>query len=156
MRFEIFDKTKKEKILHILDNDYGIKKLPHLFLKSGEDKIRIFSGSLAKEEINLLAANLNIEIIGSKLCTLVKEHSRLNFDIMNLPSIKHQIKKSIFELDDNEVKLWMQGEDIRIMIPKEIEESKFIGVSHGNDFFGVARNHGFLKNYVPKERRVKK
>ena len=81
MKVEILDRTKKKKIMEELDKRYGINKLDYLFIKTGKDKVRMFSGELSWDEINEIAKRINIEIIGVPLCTFVDDDLRLNFDI---------------------------------------------------------------------------
>ncbi len=163
---DLLDKTKKKKILNLVEEEYGISELPHLFIKSGKDKIRIFSGSLSKEELNTLAKTIHVDSIGIKLLTLEKFNSkeslRLSFDILNMPEISSQITKNFIEINQEQLKTWLKGDNI-ILTKKEIEElkelnSEFIIIKHKDDFFGIAKNQinqGFLKNYVPKERRLR-
>ena len=152
MKVEILDKTKKNKILYVLEENYGIEKLPHLFIKSG-DRIRIFSGSLSREELSQLGKTLYIDLIGTKLGSIAEDNFRLSFDIMNLPIIKSQITKNILEINNEELEKWLRGGNIEI---NPNTENKFIPLKNNEDFFGIARNHkSFLQNYIPKERRLK-
>lgn len=92
-------------------------------------------------------------MIGARLCTLAENNIRLNFDIMNLPEIKKQITKNVVEINDEQLLIWLKGGNPEVE-PKI--KAKFIAVKHNGDFIGIARNREtFLKNYVPKERRVK-
>jgi len=153
MKIELLDKTKKKKILGLLEESYGISKLPHLFLKLGKDKYRIFSGNLSKEEIKDLEKNTRLEVIGSRLCTTSENSVRINFDMMNLPEIKSQITENIIEITDEQLNKWIKGENLDI---DSKTDARYIIIKHKNDFIGIARNQeGFLKNYVPKERRVR-
>jgi len=122
MKVELLDKSKKKKILNLLEENYGISELKYLFIKSGKDKIRVFSGSLSKEEINDLAKNTNIELIGARLCNLTGDGIRINFDIINLPEIKSQITENIQVLDDEKVIEWMKGNDLHID-PKKMKQN---------------------------------
>ena len=152
MNIDLLDKTKKNKILDILEENYGILKMPHLFLKSG-DRIRVFSGNLSKEELNTLGKNLHVDLIGTKLGTIAEDNFRLSFDIMNLPIISSQITKNIIEIDNEMSNKWLRGGNIDI-IPNT--ENKFISIKNNDDFLGIARNHKtYLQNYVPKERKIK-
>ncbi|MBI2628953.1 hypothetical protein HYW74_02630 [Candidatus Pacearchaeota archaeon] len=159
---DLLDKTKKKKILSLLDKEYGISQLPHLFIKSGKDKIRIFSGSLSKDELNNLAKTIHVDSIGIKLLTLEtfdgeKDGIRLSFDILNMPEIKSQITKNFIEITDEQLNSWLKGDNLDLDIKQNNKDlnSRFIIIKHNNDFFGIARNQGFLKNYVPKERRLR-
>ena len=148
----LLDNSKKKKILKMLNKAYGIEKLPHLFLQSGKDKIRIFSGSLSKEEIRELSKIVKVDSIGMKICNLAEESVRLNYDALNFPTIKEQITENIQEINESQLKEWMAGNDLQIT-PET--EAKFIVIKHKNQFYGIARNQGFLKNYIPKERRIR-
>ena len=150
---ELLDKTKKKRILEKLEKDYGVSKLPHLFIKTAKNKYRIYSGSLSKEEIIELVKNVNVELIGTRLCTIDDDDVRLTFDIMNLPIIKKQINKNIFEIHDNEVENRLRGNNIEI---ETKHDNKFLAIKHKKDFLGIGMNQrDHIKNYVPKERRIK-
>ena len=113
MNIQLLDKAKKKKIMQVLEEQYGIKKLPHLFIKSGKDKYRFYSGSLSKEEIMQFVKNINVEIIGAKFCKTDNQTIRLNFDVMNLLEIKNQIT-NIISIEDEKLKAWMSGEEIKL------------------------------------------
>ena len=153
MKIELLDKTKKKKILGLLEENYGVKELKHLFVKLGKDKYRIFSGNLSKEEIKDLEKNTRIEVIGSRICTTAENSVRINFDMLNLPEIKSQITENIIEITDEQLKEWLKGNNLEI---DSKTKARFVIIKHKNDFIGIARNQkNFLKNYVPKERRKK-
>ena len=150
---ELLDKTKKKKILEKLEEAYGVSKLPHLFIKTAKNKYRIYSGSLSKEEIIELVKNVNVELIGTRLCTIDDDDVRLTFDVMNLQIIKKKINKNIFEIPDNEVEKWLRGNNIEI---ETKSKEKFLAIKHKKDFLGIGVNQrDHIKNYVPKERRIK-
>src|SRR3989344_2996233 len=150
---EILDKTKKKKILNKLEEEFGIKKLNHLFIKSGNNRLRIFSGSLSKEELNTIAKKIHVELIGSRIVNIEKDDIRISFDAINIPEIKSQINKNIIEITDDQAKEWMKGNDLDIEI---VDKARFIIIKNKEDFLGVGKVQGtFIKNYVPKERRVK-
>ena len=153
MKIELLDKTKKKKILKQLENFYGISDLSYLFIKSGIGKYRIFSGSLSKEELNDLAKNTHVELIGSRIANTDDEDIRISFDAINIPEIKKQITENILEINDQQAEDWMKGNNLQI----EAEGKKrFIVIKHKDDFLGVGRVQGtFIKNYVPKERRIR-
>ncbi len=152
-KVEFLDKAKKKKVLNKLEEDYGINKLNYLLIRSGKENIRIFSGNLSKDELNLLAKNVNLELIGTKLCTITEEGIRLNFDLINLPEIKSQISKNIIDLNEDEAKKWMRGEDLKIDTKTK---EKFLVVKKAEDLLGIGKVYReILKNYIPKERRIK-
>ncbi|MEM3074515.1 MAG: hypothetical protein QW727_01065 [Candidatus Pacearchaeota archaeon] len=154
MKEEILNKTKKKKLIQKLGEDFGISHLNYLIIKSGKDKYRIYSGSLSKEELNTLAKNTQIELIGTRLGTWEKDGFRISFDSLNIPEIKNEIKKNIVEISDEKVKNWLKGEDLQV-INNITPNTKFVVIKNKDDFLGLARNQGFLKNYIPKYRRIK-
>jgi NOL1/NOP2/fmu family ribosome biogenesis protein len=153
MKVDLLDNTKKKKMLNMLEREYGIINLSYLVLETGKGKYRIYSGGLSREELNMLAKTINIEIIGAKICKIEEDKIRLDFDIINLPEIKKQINKNTFEISDKNVKQWMQGDNLNVKT--ESNASYFI-IKNKNDLLGTGQNAKVLiKNYIPKERRVK-
>ena len=152
-KVEFLDRTKKKKLVEELNKIYGIEELNYLILKTGAEKLRIYSGNLSIEEMNMLAKNINLQLIGTPLCTIKDNDVRLNFDAINIPEIKKQISKNILEISDEELTKWIRGNNIE----KSIDvNSKFMIIKNKDDFIGTAYNgKTFLKNYIPKERRVK-
>ncbi len=151
MKPSLLNSAKKKKIVQLLEKFYGISKLPYLLIQTGKRKYRIYSGSLSKEEINELGKNLHIELIGTRFCKINDEKLRINFDSVNISEIKSQVE-NVFELDDEQAKKWMNGENIET----NVEGGEFLIMKYSEDFLGVGQNRKtFIQNYVPKERRVK-
>ena len=153
MKVELLDNTKKKKLINYLNDSYGIEELPHLIIKSGNDKYRIYSGNLSKEELNELAKNIHVELIGNRIANIDKGDTRISFDAINIPLIKEQIDENILEINDEQTIEWMKGNDLQIKIETK---SRFVVIKNNNDFLGVGRvQRDFIKNYVPKERRIR-
>jgi NOL1/NOP2/fmu family ribosome biogenesis protein len=153
MKVELFDNTKKKKVIQILNNNYGITELPWLLIKTSKEKIRAYSGGLSWDELNELAKTIHIELVGMPLCSIIDENARINFDAINLPIIKNQIKENFIEITEEELKEWIKGNNIE---RESNLTAPFVLVRYKNDFFGVASNRRtFLQNYVPKERRIR-
>ncbi|MEK6893552.1 MAG: hypothetical protein AABX07_05090 [Nanoarchaeota archaeon] len=145
-----FIKTpEKRKIIAELNAQFGIEELPYLLLETGKEKLRAFSGNLSKEEILSLAEVANIEIIGAYL--LKKEHDfRLSFDAAHL--LKNKISKNILEINEEQAREWMRGNDLQI----KAEKGTFV-IKCKEDFLGCGKsNEEVLFNYVPKDRRRRK
>ncbi|MFA6022848.1 MAG: hypothetical protein WC781_02050 [Candidatus Pacearchaeota archaeon] len=152
MKVELFDRTKKQKIIDLLDENYGITKLPYLLIKTGKEKIRCFSGNLSWDELNNFGKIVHVELIGIRLCSVIDESIRINFDVENLPIIKEQMTKNIVEIDDEQIVEWLNGKSLEISSDLK---AQFVLIRNKEDFFGVASNRKtFLQNYVPKERRI--
>jgi NOL1/NOP2/fmu family ribosome biogenesis protein len=155
MKVEILDKAKKKRILQKIEKEYGISEMKELLVQTGKEKLRIYSGSLSREELNELGKNLNVEILGMQFLKSDNERVRLNFDVLNLPNIKKQIKSyAIFFLPDEDVKHWMNGGNIaneNFDFP-----GNYVLIENGGDFLGMGQiSKDTIKNYIPKERRTK-
>jgi len=155
MKVELLDNAKKKKIIEKLNYEYGIEKLPYLLIRSGKDKIRIYSGNFSKEELNELGKGLNVELLGISFLRPDQETYRISFDTINIPQIKNQITKNIIEIPDNQITEWFKGNSLENT--KKIDlNSKFVVIKNNNDLLGVAKgNQDTIFNYVPKERRVR-
>ena len=152
-KVELLNSTKKKKIMQMLEKEYGISNLNYLIVQTGKGKYRIYSGGLSRDELNMLAKTIHIEIIGAKICKVEEDKIRLDFDIINLPEIKKQINKNIIEIPDKDIANWMKGDNLNI---KTDLTSSYLIIKNNNDLLGTGQNAKVLiKNYVPKERRVK-
>lgn len=149
MRIHFIKSSQKKKILHELNEQFGIASLPYLLVESGKEKLRAFSGSLSKEEIFQLNQITNIEAIG--LYMLKKEQDfRLTIDATHL--LKEQIIKNIVQINDEQLNDWLKGQDLEI---QSSNETKII--QHKEDFIGSGKSNGKkIFNYIPKERRLRK
>jgi NOL1/NOP2/fmu family ribosome biogenesis protein len=160
MKVEILDRTKKKKIMEKISKNYGIEEIDGLFIKTGKEKIRLFTGEIGWGELNEFAKSVHIEIVGLQLCTVIDAEVRLNFDAINLPEIKNEIvkeDKSVFEASEEEIKKWLNGDNLDFdeEAGKKLD-GDFIVVKNQNDLFGVGKNRKtYVQNYVPKERRVR-
>ena len=145
----VYSKDKK-KILAKLNETYGIKKLPYLILQFGKEKYRIYSGNLSNEEIHLLNRNLRIENMG---LYFAKEHSGYEFRLTldGLQILKDQITKNILELTKEQADEWFRGHDLMIE-----SDSSFKVLKYEGEFIGCGKSTGeLIKNFVPKERRIR-
>lgn len=142
---------EKKKILEHLDSELGIKELNYQLIRSGNEKIRAFSGSLSKEQIEMLSKIVNVEVVG--IYFLKQEHDiRLSFDACHL--IKDKITKNIIEIDDEQYHKWIRGNDIEF--PSPIPQGVVV-ISYKGDLIGCAKaKDNIVLNYVPKERRLRK
>lgn len=149
MNAHFFSAAEKKQLLAELEEQFGIQDMPYLFLETGKEKVRAFSGSLSKDEILDLAKVANIEIIGLYIAR--KEHDlRLSFDATQL--LKLQISKNIIDLSKEQAREWLRGNDLEIVAPKGTAVMRC-----GADMLGCGKSTGErIANHVPKERRIKK
>lgn len=141
--------TDKKKIQKKLNEQFGIASLPYLLLQFGKEKIRLYSGSLSKEELYKLDNELRIENIGLYFAKLEKDGLRLTLDGVQL--LKNQITKNILELSDKQADDWLKGNDLEIHSDKSFKILK-----NNSEFIGCGKSTGEkITNFVPKERRIK-
>lgn len=148
MNIHFLRTPEKRLILEQLKQQFGIEDLPYLLVESGKEKIRAFSGSMSKEEIEELSTVAQIESIG--LYLIKKEHDlRLSFDGAQI--LSKQVKKNIVEITDIDYQEWIRGYDLPIQVP-----SGTYLIKYNTDFIGCAKSNGEkLINHIPKERRLK-
>ena len=146
---KIIRSTPKKKMIQQLNEQYGISDLPYLLLQFGKEKIRLYSGSLSAEELNILDANLRIENMGLYFAKEQRDGIRLTLDGVQL--IKNQITKNILKVDDEQAKEWLKGNDLLIKA-----DNVFKIIKNNNEFLGCGKSTGEkITNFVPKERRIK-
>lgn len=142
---------KKKKLIQELEEIYGIDKLDYVLLETGKEKIRGFSGTMSKDEINKLSEIARIEIIG--LYLFREENGGLRLGLDGVHMLKDKINKNVIEISESEIENWMKGQDLDV---KEEGKGIFI-VKSGDDFFGSGiLKDGKLINFVPKERRIRR
>ena len=158
MKIHLMDKTKKKKFLAEVGY-LGKLKTKNLFLMTGLEKIRAYSGSLSKDEIMALWRMFPIEGLGMYFGKLtinrhgVKE-ARLSTDALHL--MKDQITDNILDLDEEQVLVWFSGKNFEL----KGEQKKFkdyVAVRFEKDFIGTGKvsRDGVLQNFLPKERRIR-
>jgi len=121
-------------------DDFGKK---YIMIQSDED-INIITHDLAEFSFE----TLRINTAGMYFCNVKKGLIRLSIEgsqIIGLLATHH-----VEELDDEEIKLWMTGNDL------EKQGEGFVIIKHKNDFMGTGRftDDGRLLNFVPKIRRL--
>jgi len=141
--------SQKKKIIKKLNEQFGISKIPHLFLQFGKEKIRLYSGDFDKEELLELDKNIRIESIGLYFAKIQNDGIRLSLDGTIL--LKSQITKNILELSDKQSEEWFKGNDLDLKLDKNFKILKNKG-----DFIGTGKSTGEkITNSMPKERRIK-
>jgi NOL1/NOP2/fmu family ribosome biogenesis protein len=154
----LLDAAKKKKIIDKLGY-LGIKKIPHLLIQTGRERITAFSGFISREEISELGRLLSIEGIGLYFAKDTLEGFRVSLDALHL--LKKEISSNIIEIDEKQEREWFLGRPV-ILNPEQSERFKgiggFVAVKSGEDFIGTgrkAKNQNVVSNFLPKERRVK-
>ncbi|MEK6880044.1 MAG: hypothetical protein AABY22_10570 [Nanoarchaeota archaeon] len=150
MILHFLTKTEKEKTELKLKDQFGISKLPDKILQTGKEKIRIFTGSFSEKEIEKLSKTTHIEGIG--LYIAKEENNQLRISIEGTHLLKDQIKRNIFELNEQQKEEWLQGQDLQIHTGKK---GVFI-MEYNGDFIGSGKiSEEKISNFIPKGRRIK-
>lgn len=146
---EILKRNKKKEVEELLEKEFGIKiPVPYHLVRQGKDKIRIFTGNLSPNDIINLSKLLSIETVGLYFAFMKKQEFRLSFDASILYG---KNSKKVIELNKEELKLWLKGEDIY----KNIKTKGFVIIKYGSDVLGCGKiSQNKILNFVPKERRV--
>ncbi len=141
--------SDKKRIIEQLNKQFGISELPYLIIQFGKEKLRLYTGSLSKEELYHLDNEIRIENIGLYFAKWESDGIRLTLDGVQL--LKNQINKNILELNDNQANEWLRGNDLDIK-----EETGWKILKHNNEFIGCGKSTGEkISNFMPKERRIK-
>ncbi|MEK6859479.1 MAG: hypothetical protein AABX54_01560 [Nanoarchaeota archaeon] len=141
--------SDKEKIIEQLNKQFGVKELPYLIIQFGKEKLRLYSGSLSKEELYHLDNEIRIENIGLYFAKQENEGIRPTLDGVQL--FKNQITKNILELNDKQAEEWLKGNDLDIQTDRGWKILK-----HKQEFIGCGKSTGErITNFMPKERRIK-
>lgn len=166
MKLQILDKTKKKKIIEEL-KVFGISKAPYLFVRTGKEKVRAYSGAFSSDELQKLGKVLMISEIGMYFAkAMIDGRSkrlvvRTNIDVMHV--LRGQVSKNVIVLDAGQEESWFFGEDVELEKQQtgEMVGGGFVVLQSGDvfgDLIGVGRlssDKRMVSNYLPKERRVK-
>ena len=149
MRINFLPPGEKKKITSYFEEQFGIEKFPGMLVEAGIEKIRLFSGSMTREEIHELNDTIRIELVG--LYTIKKENDfRISFDALFL--FEDQIKKNIIDLTAAEMEMWMRGKDLQ----KPVKNGTYV-MKYKDLMLGCGKSNGsVIFNYVPKNRRFNK
>ena len=138
---EIKDLMKK------LNDQWGFdSKLDYAFLRNNNNKIFIVNKDISKIDFE----RLRINSVGLYFCEI---SDKIRLSIEGSQIIGPKATKNIVEIDEEQAKQWIKGEDTPVN--SNPENSGFQIIRKGKDFLGT----GMLKdneilNFVPKARRV--
>jgi NOL1/NOP2/fmu family ribosome biogenesis protein len=150
MTLKIFSKKETQEIEKKLQEQFGIENIPGILIKRGEERIFLFQGSFNEEEIKKLEKEIPIERIGVYFAKEQNDQIRLSIEGVNL--LKEQIKKNIFELDDEQAERWMLGQELPIKTGKR----DFLIMKKKEYFLGCGKaSEEKIGNFIPKNRRLK-
>ena len=156
MRFQFnkiiykLSKEDKKKVVKTLNEQFGIQEIDGELIKIGNERIRLFTGELTEKEYEAIIETIRLEGIGLAIIKEEKEEFRITIEATQI--FGEQATKSVYQLNDEDLSLWMHGEDLQ----KHNEKKGFVIVKHNEDFLGMGKiGAEKVSNYIPKERRLK-
>lgn len=118
---------------------------PWAWYQSNKNNLFVLSKDITKID----PGKLRINSVGLYIGEFKKGEIRLSIEGSQL--IGPHAKKNIVELDKNELRLWLRGEDLI----KEVKEEGYVIIKSNTDFVGCGRiKEGKILNFVPKARRL--
>jgi len=134
---------EKKVIYKQLEEQFGhVDKIDMIFLENSKSKIFLLSNDYVHLELKGLRVNNKAMYFGKR----EKDGFRLSIEGAQIISPT----KNIIDLDQDQVKLWMTGEDI----PFE-GHSGWVILRFGQDIMGCTMHKvDVIRNMVPKERRL--
>lgn len=147
---KIFSEKEKAELVAQLHEQFGIKNVDGIITMRGQDRLFLFQGNFGEREIHKLESTIPVERVGIYFGKLMDGKIRLSIEGAQL--LKSQIKKNIFELDDEQVELWMKGNELNIKTGKK----DFLIMKYKDNFLGTGKaSEEKITNFVPKNRRLK-
>ena len=143
---KILNKKEIKSILELIKNQWGASAdMTYAFLKTDKGKIYVVNSDISRLELG----KLRINSIGLYFAEIRDEGIRLSIEGSQI--IGPKSKKSALELNDNEAKEWMRGNDLEM----KGDFSGFLIIKHKEDFLGCGKYaNGKILNYIGKARRV--
>lgn len=161
MKIQIMDNAKKKKFIAGL-SELGLKKIPQMLVKSGQERVRAFSGDMDKDELYEIWRLLPIEgvglYVGKDMINRNGVHEmRLSLDGMHI--WKEQLTERILELTPEQEEVWFKGVNVELNEDQigKISDG-FVSVKAGEDLVGqgkIGDSGKTLFGFLPKERRRK-
>jgi len=140
---KFLNKKESERILDLIKEQFGIKKLEldYGILMNREGKIFLISRDVNKIDLS----KLRINELGLYVARLDKE-IRLTIEGSQLFGI--YATKNVYEIDKEKVFPWLNGNDITC----DKEFNGFVIIKNKDDFLGTGKfKEGKILNYIPKE-----
>ncbi|MBS3104762.1 hypothetical protein J4234_00725 [Candidatus Woesearchaeota archaeon] len=143
---KILNNKEIKEIYRLVEKQWGAKiKLDYGFLKNNKNRIFVVNKDISKIDFSKLRLNS----VGMYFCEIDSRGIRLSIEGSQI--IGPKAAKNIVELDEEETRKWLKGEDLE----KKGDYSGFVILKHNKDFLGNGKYaNGRILNYVGKTRRV--
>jgi len=147
---KIFTSKEKEKLVEQLSKQFGIKKVDGIISMRGRERLFLFQGILNEKQIHEIESTIPIERVGIYFGKDINGQIRLSIEGVHI--LKNQITKNIFELNEEQLDLWMKGNELNIKSGK----NGFLIMKYKDNFLGTGKaSEEKITNFIPKNRRLK-
>ena len=148
---EILHGKNRERIIDILNRQFGIKEIEGTLVKRGRERIFLFTGSFDSKDIQNISKYNFLERLG---VYFAKENERgeLRLSIEGSQYVKNQATKNVIELTKDEMNTWMCGHELI----KNTGTTGFVLMKYKNDMLGTGNaSTEKITNFIPKSRRLR-
>ena len=152
MTLNILSPKETQEVLSKLNEQFGIKEIPGKLIKIGKEKIYLFNGDFSEEQIKNLEKITFIERIGIYFAKIFLPTNEIKLSIEGTQTLKNQITKNIFEINNEQLENWMFGRELNIKTGLR----GIIAIKHQDDFLGCGKaSENKIGNFIPKSRRLR-
>ncbi len=163
MRQKILNSKSKKIVISMLEDRFNFDKKTlqnYVFIQSG-DRIYITNRNIEALPLN----ELRVDNIGLYIASMEPkfDHAKIRLSVEGSQIIGKTAKKNMLSINKEELELWILGKDITMensACDSNCEPGFIILKFHDKfDHFlgcGLLTREGIVKNYIPKERRLKK
>ncbi len=147
INLKILNKKQIKEILALIKQQWDADiDLDYAFLKDNDDKVFIINKEFAEIDLE----KLRINNMGLYFAQKMIDGLRLSIEGSQL--IGPKAKKNVLELNEKQIKQWLQGNDLEI----KTELKNYVILKHNKDFLGTGKiKDNKILNYIPKSRRLK-
>ena len=147
---KILSLHEKRKIEQQLEEQFGIKEIPGEIIAWGSERLLLFTGEAEKYELEKIIESAALEKIGVYFAKVINGELKLTIEGSQI--LNEQIKKNIFEIDDEQAEEWMMGRELNISTGMK----GFVVVKNKENYLGCGKaSEHKITNFIPKERRLK-
>ncbi len=144
---KFLNSKETKEILKLIEEQWGAKlKLDYTFARNSKNRIFIVNKDINKIDFSKLRVNS----IGMYFCDL---ENGIRLSIEGSQIIGPKAAKNVVEINEEQAKQWLKGEDLEI--EDKNDYSGFAIIKNKNDFLGTGKyKEGKVLNYVNKGRRI--
>ncbi|MBI4440337.1 hypothetical protein HY638_05175 [Candidatus Woesearchaeota archaeon] len=144
-QLKFLNKKETKQILEMLESRWGFKgELDYVFMLNSKNRVYIVNRDISGVDMD----KLRIDSVGMYFGEILGNEIRLSIEGSQM--IGGKCSKNILEINDNEFREWLAGNDLH----KE-EGSGFMLVRHNEDFVGCGKaGKDKFYNYIGKNRRI--